>query len=122
MIYVEVNGNKYPAKVAGKVNDSDWNGRSTKAITLEMSHSDAINIFVDDVSWKIINERVVSNVTKDENGKETVTPVEEVLIFDNSEYCMAGDVTDHRDGTITVKMGKPTTEELLAILVEGLGG
>lgn len=122
MIYVEVNGNKYPAKVAGKVNDSDWNGRSTKAITLAMSHSDAINIFVDDISWKIINERVVSNVTKDENGKEIVTPVEEVLIFDNSEYCMAGDVTDHRDGTITVKMGKPTTEELLAILVEGLGG
>ena len=37
-------------------------------------------------------------------------PYEE--IYDNSEYCMAGPITDNRDGTVYVKMGKPTELEL----------
>ena len=37
-------------------------------------------------------------------------------VYDNSEYSIAGDVVDHRNGTVTVKMGKPTAEELLAIM------
>ena len=31
--------------------------------------------------------------------------------FDNSEFCIRGDLTVHTDGTCTVKMGKPTDLE-----------
>jgi hypothetical protein len=41
-------------------------------------------------------------------------------IYDNSDYCIVGDIISHRDGTTTVKMGKPTAEELLNMIVEGL--
>ena len=49
--------------------------------------------------------------------RETVTP--EAETYDNSAYSVAGPITDHRDGTVTVKMGKPTAAELLAILTGG---
>ena len=40
--------------------------------------------------------------------------------FDNSEFCIAGDLTDHRDGTITAKMGKLTDlEEAYEIMFGG---
>lgn len=31
--------------------------------------------------------------------------------WDNSAYSLSGDITDHRDGTVTIKMGKPTDLE-----------
>ena len=46
-------------------------------------------------------------------------PVEE---YDNSDYCILGDITVHRDGKVTVKMGKPTGEELYNILREAVEG
>ena len=32
---------------------------------------------------------------------------------DMSEYSLAGQITDYRDGTISIKMGKPTEAETL---------
>lgn len=43
----------------------------------------------------------------DEEGKPVLTPVD----YDKSEYCVAGEIVDHRDGTFTVYMGKPTAAE-----------
>ena len=31
--------------------------------------------------------------------------------YDNSEYSMSGVIRDNRDGTVTIKMGKPTEIE-----------
>ena len=39
--------------------------------------------------------------------------------FDNSDFCVAGDVTDHRDGTVTVKMGKLTALEETLLMIYG---
>ena len=33
-------------------------------------------------------------------------------VFDNSEFSIAGEVIDHRDGTVTIKMGKPNELEV----------
>lgn len=53
---------------------------------------------------------------------ETVTDiVQEVVhdivieqdVFDNSDYCLAGNVIDHRNGYVTVKMGMLTEVEIL---------
>ena len=113
--YVEINGNKYPAVITGRLSDRDWNDRESKDIRIEMSYADALNIFVDDVDWNIVQD--VDVMREVEGEMQSVTEQE---TYDNSEYSIAGSITDHRDGTITVKMGKPTAQELLAMLEEAM--
>ena len=119
-IYVEIGGNKYPAYITGRLNDQDWNNRASKAIKLEMTYEDAIALFVNDLKWNIVQEfeEIVTSV--DENDKEIHETVTKTETYDNSDYSIAGDIIDHRDGTITVKMGKPTAEELLALFEEAM--
>lgn len=56
-----------------------------------MSYSQATSYFVDGAAWTII----------DENGEE----------FGWSDYGVAGPVTDNRDGSVSVVMGKNNTAE-----------
>ena len=114
MTYIDIAGVRYPATVHGRIKDQEWNDRKSKAITLEMTYDEAISVFVNDLEWSIIYQ---ADSYVDENG-ETTTP--EPLVYDNSEYSVSGPITDNRDGTITVKMGKLTAEEMLAILQEVL--
>jgi len=116
-VYVKVNDVQYAASITGRLNDKDWNNRETKAITLAMSYADAANIFVDDISWSIVQENKVQYNEIDENGEVKLVEEIEVESYDNSEYCIAGPITDYRDGMITVKMGKYTNEELLLMEV-----
>lgn len=102
MTYVKINDTLYPAFISGRNEDREWDNRESKAITLEMSYADAMALFVDDLEWEIVYE--------DEETTET---------YDNSEFSAAGSVTDNRNGTVTVKVGKPTSDELLAILMGG---
>lgn len=120
MVYIKINGVEYPAEITGRLNDSDWNGRKSKSIKLEMSYSDAIALFVDDVDWFIVTKDPVQEMRVDDNGNSIAVTVEQVEEFDNSEYSVAGAVIDHRDGYVTVKMGIPTAEELLDMIQEGL--
>ena len=111
--YVEINNIKYPAMITGRLNDRDWNNRASKEITLEMTYMDAINTFVNDVQWNIVQD-VEQRIEKhDNNGEITFETVMEQEAYDNSEYNIAGDIIDHRNGKVTVKMGKPTAEEQL---------
>lgn len=102
MTYVKINDTLYPALISGRTVDRDWNNRASKAITLEMSHTDAMALFVDNLEWFIVYE--VDEVTE---------------IYDNTEYSVAGSITDNRDGTVTVRMGKPTDAEILAVIMGG---
>jgi hypothetical protein len=110
MTQIKINNASYDALIHGYMRDKDWDNRESKAITLAMTYSEAMGLFVDNVKWSIIH-----------SDGET----------DNSEYCVAGSITDHRDGTVTVKMGKPseiesilantiTEEELNRAYVEGV--
>lgn len=103
MTYVKINDALYPATVRGYTHDRNWDNRESKAVTLEMSHADAMALFVDDIEWAIVYE----------DGETTE-------VYDNSEFSVAGAVSDNRDGTVTVKMGKITAEEALAELMEAL--
>lgn len=114
MTYVNINGQQYPAAVTGYLRDHAWNNRDSKAITLEMDYATALETFVDDAEWSIVFQP--ESYTIPETG-ETITP--EAEIYDNSEYSVAGPITDNRDGTVTVKMGKPTDAELLAVIMGG---
>lgn len=119
--YVEINKIQYPATIAGRIHDENWNDRESKAITLNMSYEDASTIFIDDIEWKIVQDH---NELIDVIDEETGNIIQELRNipqeFDNSDYCIAGDIIDHRNGKVTVKMGKPTAEELLNMIVEGL--
>lgn len=102
MTYVKINDVLYPASIHGYTRDLEWNYRESKAITLEMSYDDAMALFVDDIKWSIVCE----------DG-------DIVRVYDNSDFSMAGPVTNNRNGTVTVKMGKPTDAEILAVIMGG---
>lgn len=115
--YVEVNGTKYPAVITGRLNDKDWDNRETKSIKMEMTYTEAVALFVDDCSWNIVQDHMTYHNEPDENGDIQFVEKIETESYDNSEYCIAGPITDNRDGTIVVKMGKYTNEELLLMEV-----
>lgn len=117
MIKVSINGNEYIATVNGIIRDNEWNNRKSKSITLSMDYSTAVATFADDVPWSILYQP--SDYYDHETQQMVTPPVEE---YDNSDYCILGDITVHRDGTVTVKMGKPTGEELYNILREAVEG
>jgi hypothetical protein len=112
MIFIKINDNIYPATVNGKMNDNEWGNRESKSITLEMDYATAIELFVDGLKWSIIQREEVLKFDEEGNliGKEN-----EDTEFDNCDYFVAGSITDHRNGTITVKMGKLTQAEEFAI-------
>ena len=111
MTYVKINGITYTAVINGKHIDREWNDRESKTITLEMAYADAIAVFVDGLAWSILMD-----VEQEQEDGSIVTVQEE---YDNSEYSMAGSITDNRDGTLTVKMGKPTQIETLESQITG---
>lgn len=111
MIYFKANGTEYPASIAGKIADRDWGNRKSKAVTLEMTHAQATQIFVDGLVWSIVQRDTVP--VYGEDGNPTGETTEQAQEWDNSDYCVAGPITDNRDGTCTGKMGKKTEVELL---------
>lgn len=117
MTYIKINDTLYPATISGRVQDNEWDERESKAITLEMDYETAIGLFVDGLAWSIVQQEEVP--VFDENGNQTGAEMQDTE-WDNSEYSLAGDITDHRDGTITVKMGKLTDlEEAYEIMLGG---
>ena len=119
-IYIKVNSTEYPAEVTYSGTDYEWGGRDTKTITLTMSHDAAAALLPDNTPWIIVQRDMVDVL--DEQGKPTGETVEQVNEWDNSEYSIAGDITDHRNGTVSIKMGKPTESELSEATVTALVG
>lgn len=129
MLFIKINETLYPATISGRVADKDWDNRASKAITLEMDYATAIALFVDGLNWSIVQQNEVPVYQVDEDGRavldesgnpiQTGTKIQESE-WDNSEYDVAGSITDHRNGTITAKMGKITDAEALAELREVL--
>lgn len=119
-IYIKVNNTEYPAAVSGANNDRTWDGRDTKTITLTMTHAEVAALLPDNTSWSIVQRDMVDVL--DEQGQPTGESKEVVNEYDNSEYSLAGDITDHRDGTVSIKMGKPTETENAKATVTALAG
>lgn len=131
MEYIKINDQEYEASISGRISDSSWGGRSTKTVTLKsMNYSLANSIFTDGMQWSIISESEVDEpvldpetgeFTYDESGNAITQTTIQRDEFDNSEFEIVGSITDNRDGTISVKMGKKTelekTSELMEILL-----
>ena len=119
-IYVKVNNTEYPAAVSGANNDRTWDGRDTKTIYLTMSHDAVAALLPDNTPWSIVQRDTVPKY--DEQGQPTGETKEVVNECDNSEYSLSGAITDHRDGTVSIKMGKPTEAETAVGAVVALTG
>lgn len=117
MTKVKISNAEYDAEIRGQLRDLTWENRDSKSITLAMDYATAAATFADDVPWSILYQP--SDYYDPETQQMVTPPVEE---YDNSDYCILGDITVHRDGTVTVKMGKPTGEELYNILREAVEG
>lgn len=112
MTYIKVNNTLYPATIDGRIADHEWNRRDTKSITLTMTHAEVLALLPDNTPWSIVQKDTVEKL--DDSGNATTEEV--TTEFDNSEYSMSGVITDNRDGTCTIKMGKPT--EIESVLSE----
>lgn len=119
-IYIKVNNTEYPAEINGNPKDRSWGERDTKTITLTMSHDAVAALLPDNTPWSIVQRDMVDVL--DEQGQPTGETKEVVNEYDNSEYSLAGDITDHRNGTVSIKMGKPTETENAKATVTALAG
>ena len=130
MIFIKINDTLYPATISGRVADRDWDNRESKSITLEMDYATANTLFANGLAWSIVQRDEVPVYEMDENGEpvldengapiQTGTEIQETE-YDNSDYNLAGDLTDHRDGRITAKMGKLTDlEQAYEIMLGGM--
>lgn len=107
MTYIKVNNTLYPAVIDGKTVDYAWDKRETKSITLSMSYEEVLALLPDNTPWSIVQD--VTEMVEGDNGDITETTKQ--VEYDNSAYNLSGAVTDNRDGTVTIKMGKPTAIE-----------
>lgn len=82
--------------------DTAWNDRESKAVTFAGTYAEAVGLFSNDAKWSVIYE-----------GDETHEAVEE----DMAEFALAGPITDNRNGTMTVKMGKYLQSEIIAMTI-----
>ena len=110
-IYVKVNNTEYPAAISGANTDRSWGERDTKTITLTMTTTEVAALLPDNTPWSIVQRDTVPKY--DSDGQPTGETQEVVNEWDNSEYSLSGAITDHRDGTVSIKMGKPTEAETL---------
>ena len=118
--YIKVNNTEYPATITGEHKDRTWNERETKNIRLTMTTTEAAALLPDNTPWSIVQRDTVPKY--DSDGQPTGETEEIVNEWDNSVYSLSGAITDHRDGTITVKMGKPTETESAVGAVVALTG
>lgn len=114
MTYIKINDTLIPAEVSGKSRDPEWDYRHTQTIKCNLSREEAKAVFVDGAEWYLVYQ---DPSYVNEQG-DTATP--EPIVYDKTEFDQVMSITENRDGTVTVKMGKPTSDELLAILMGGI--
>ena len=94
MTYVKIDNQLYEAEINGLIRDTAWDDRQTKTVVMAISYDALKQLMPDDVVWSIV----------DDDGE-----------YNNSDFCLSGDITDHRDGTCSIKMGKLTLAEELIL-------
>src|SRR5574344_402344 len=105
---LKINGTTYETNgIYGVSADIRGEKRECLKIVLpSMTYAVASSVFTDGISIVIVSGDV------DESGN----PIE----YDQSEYSVAGDIVDTRDGGIIVYMGKRTQKEkLIALVISG---
>ncbi len=118
--FIKVNGQEYPATCVYNYKDRNWDMRETQTVHLTMTHDEAAALLPDNTPWSNVFRETKDVLDADRNP--TGETEEVVTEEDMSEYSIAGDITDHRDGTVSIKMGKPTETESAKATVTALAG
>lgn len=96
--FVKINSVNYPAEIYGHVHDREWDNRESKVIILSLTIQEALDLFVDGLQWAIVY------------GTQTIP---------QDEFIIAGPITDNRNGTVSVRMGKATETEVSNVITGG---
>lgn len=118
--FIKVNGQEYPATCIYNYKDRNWDMRETQTIYLTMPYAQAAALLTTGTPWSNVFRETKDKL--DNDGSPTGQTEEVVTEEDMSEYSLSGDITDHRDGTVSIKMGKPTESELSEATVTALVG
>lgn len=94
--YIKINSINYPAEIYGHVRDRDWDNRESKVIVLSLSIQEALDLFVDGLQWSIVYG---------------------IQVIPQDDFIIAGPITDNRNGTVSVRMGKPTAAEVSSVIM-----
>lgn len=113
--YLKANNTETPCEAAEHYRDSAW-GRPTCTVTIKGSAAEIAALLPSNAPWSLIEREDAL----DESGMLTGQTVDHER--DMSDYSLSGDITDHRDGTVSIKMGKPTEEESAVGAVVALTG
>ena len=109
--FIKVGGQEYPATLIYNYKDRNWDMRETQTVHLSMTHDKAAALLTTGTPWFDVTRETVDKL--DNGGNPTGQTEEVVTEEDMSAYSLAGEITDYRDGTVSIKMGKPTEAETL---------
>lgn len=118
--FIKVGGQEYPATCVYNYKDRNWDMRETQTVHLTMPYAQAAALLPSGTPWSNVFRETKDVLDADRNP--TGETEEVVTEEDMSEYSIAGDITDHRDGTVSIKMGKPTETENAVGAVVALTG
>lgn len=118
--YLKVNGQEYPAEFISKYQDRNWDMRETQTVHLTMPYAQAAELLPSGTPWSIVFRETKDKL--DNDGNPTGQTEEVVTEEDMSAYSLAGEIVDYRDGTVSIKMGKPTETENAVGAVVALTG
>lgn len=113
--FLKANNAETPCEAAEHYRDSAW-GRPTCTVTIKASAAEIAALLPNNAPWSLIEREDAL----DESGMPTGQTVDHER--DMSEYSLSGDITDHRDGRVSIKMGKPTEAESAVGAVVALTG
>ena len=118
--FIKVAGQEYPATLIYNYKDRNWDMRESVAVHLTMPYAQAAALLTTGTPWSNVFRETVDKL--DNDGNPTGQTEEVVTEEDMSAYSLAGEITDYRDGTVSVKMGKPTEAENAVGAVVALTG
>lgn len=118
--FIKVNGQEYPATLIYNYKDLNWDMRETQTVHLTMPYAQAAALLPDNTPWSNVFRETKDKLDNDSNP--TGQTEEVVTEEDMSAYSLAGEIVDHRDGTVSIKMGKPTEAETAVGAVVALTG
>lgn len=118
--FIKVNEQEYPATCIYIYKDRNWDMRESVAVHLTMPYAQAAALLPDNTPWSNVFRETKDKL--DNDGNPTGQTEEVVTEEDMSAYSLAGEIVDHRDGTVSIKMGKPTESELSEATVTALVG
>lgn len=118
--FIKVNEQEYPATCIYIYKDRNWDMRESVAVHLTMPYAQAAALLPDNTPWSNVFRETVDKLDNDGNPTGETEGV--VTEEDMSAYSLAGEIVDHRDGTVSIKMGRPTESELSTATVTALVG